>query len=90
MKNIVKRATLLAQGDFITPAELGTELIEMPSEPTANALHDTMPLRNETFEREQIMEALRKTGNNKSKAAQMLSIDRKTLYNKMKLYGIEL
>ncbi|WP_368156490.1 sigma-54-dependent transcriptional regulator, partial [Bacteroides finegoldii] len=31
MKNIVKRATLLAQGSFITLAELGTELLEAPS-----------------------------------------------------------
>ena len=36
----------------------------------------------------QIIEALRQTGNNKSRAAQLLGIDRKTLYNKLKLYNI--
>lgn len=84
MKNIVKRATLLAQGCFITLAELGTELLEAPSFTT------NMALRNEETEKEHILEALRQTGNNKSKAAQLLDIDRKTLYNKLKLYNIDL
>lgn len=84
MKNIVKRATLLAQGSFITPLELGTDLLE-PHIPSA-----TMALRNEDTEKEHILEALRQTGNNKSKAAQLLNIDRKTLYNKLKLYNIDL
>lgn len=85
MKNIVKRATLLAQSSFITLAELGTELFETPS-----ANNNNMALRNEETEKEHILEALRQTGNNKSKAAQLLNIDRKTLYNKLKLYDINL
>lgn len=85
MKNIVKRATLLAQGSFITPVELGTELLE-----TTVANTTSMALRNEESEKEHILEALRQTGNNKSKAAQLLNIDRKTLYNKLKLYNIDL
>ena len=83
MKNIVRRATLLAQSKFITPNEL-------------NELHETvhthigLPLRNEETEKQQIIEALRQTGNNKSRAAQLLGVDRKTLYNKLKLYDIDL
>lgn len=85
MKNIVKRATLLAQGNFITLNELGTELQETP----ANNLN-SISLKNEETEKEHILKALQQTRNNKSKAAQLLGVDRKTLYNKMKLYGIEL
>lgn len=84
MKNIIKRATLLAQGDFITLEELGEELIELPIA-TSN-----IALKNEETEKGNILEALRQTGNNKSKAAQLLNIDRKTLYNKLKLYNIDL
>lgn len=84
MKNIIKRATLLAQSDFITLDDLGSELLETPA-PASN-----IALRNEETEKEHILAALRQTGNNKSKAAQLLDIDRKTLYNKLKLYGIEL
>ncbi|MDE6215758.1 helix-turn-helix domain-containing protein, partial [Bacteroides sp.] len=47
-----------------------------------------LPLRNEEAEKQQIIEALRQTGNNKSRAALLLGIDRKTLYNKLKLYQL--
>lgn len=85
MKNIIKRATLLAQGSYITLAELGSELLEASTVPNLN-----MSLRNEETEKEHIIEALKRTGNNKSKAALLLGIDRKTLYNKLKLYQIDL
>ena len=81
MKNMVRRATLLAQGKFITINEL-SELKE-----PASAIIG-IPLRNEEAEKRQIIEALRQTGINKSRAAQLLGIDRKTLYNKLKLYNI--
>jgi len=81
MKNMVRRATLLAQGKFITINELN-EL----KEPAPAIIG--IPLRNEEAEKHQIIEALRQTGNNKSRAAQLLGIDRKTLYNKLKLYNI--
>lgn len=82
MKNVVRRATLLAEDRFITPREL-TELQH------SSHAQGGMPLRNEEMEKHQIMEALKQTGYNKSRAAQLLGIDRKTLYNKLKLYNIE-
>lgn len=82
MRNIIRRATLLATGKFITSNEF-TALEE-------NTSSLNMNLYNEDAEKQQIMEALQQTGNNKSRAAQLLGIDRKTLYNKLKLYQIEL
>lgn len=81
MKNMVRRATLLAQGKLITVDELN----ELKGSAPATI---GIPLRNEEAEKHQIIEALRQTGNNKSRAAQLLGIDRKTLYNKLKLYNI--
>lgn len=81
MRNTVRRATLLAQGKYITIDELD-DLKEPAPAPAG------MSLRNEETEKQQIVEALRQTGNNKSRAAQLLGIDRKTLYNKLKLYSI--
>ncbi|MGG6546831.1 UNVERIFIED_CONTAM: sigma-54-dependent Fis family transcriptional regulator, partial [Prevotella sp. 15_C9] len=77
MKNAVRRATLLAQDQLITLKEL-TELQQITHS------HVGLPLRNEETEKHQIIEALRQTGNNKSRAAQLLGIDHKTLYNKLK------
>lgn len=85
MKNMVKRATLLASGDFITRADLGYEL-STPQQ-VVQQTH-TFALHDETTEKERILQALKATGNNKSKAAALLGIDRKTLYNKLKLYQI--
>ena len=85
MKKIIRRATLLVQGCYITLAELGSELLEASTVPNLN-----MSLRNKETEKEHIIEALKRTGNNKSKAALLLGIDRKTLYNKLKLYQIDL
>ena len=47
------------------------------------------PLRDRASEEEQIRRALAAAGGNKSQAAKLLGIDRKTLYNKLHLYGIE-
>nr|WP_321333276.1 sigma-54 dependent transcriptional regulator [uncultured Bacteroides sp.] len=84
MQNVIKRATLLAQGNYITLAELSNELLN------TSASSPNMSLHNKDSEKEHILEALRQTGKNKSKAAQLLGIDRKTLYNKLKLYDIKL
>lgn len=87
LKNIVKRATLLANGDFITPKELGDEIIEK-QDTNSNQIILGSSLNKEETEKQLIINALRQTGNNKSKAATLLGIDRKTLYNKLKHYNI--
>ena len=81
MKNIIRKATLLAKDKFITMNEL-TDL------QTATPAGNDLWLRNEETEKQHIESALRQTGYNKSRAAQLLGIDRKTLYNKLKLYNI--
>ena len=88
LKNIVKRATLLATGDFITLKELKDELIDSPSTDTMVSDIESLHLHDEETEKKRIMNALQQTHNNKSKAAILLNIDRKTLYNKLKLYNL--
>ena len=85
LRNLVKRATLLAQVDFITLLEIGQDLIE----PVSSQATPSLALHNEEMEKRQILDALRQTNNNKSKAAILLGIDRKTLYNKLKLYNLQ-
>ena len=46
-------------------------------------------LISEDSEKEKIIAALKHTQNNKTQAAKLLNIDRKTLYNKLKLYSID-
>ena len=82
LKNCIKRATLIAKGSYITKTDLGLELQEDSQK------DNTLTLRSEEEEKKRIIDALRQAENNKSRAAQLLGIDRKTLYNKIKLYGI--
>ena len=83
MKNVIKYATLLATGRYITRTELPEELTEnLPS-------HTNIQLKNVEHERDLIRKALQECGNNKTRAAQLLGIDRKTLYNKLKIYQLD-
>ena len=82
MKNTVMSATLLCPGDYITCREL-------PAEVAGAADAPAVPLRNPAGEEERIRRALAMAGGNKSQAAKLLGVDRKTLYNKLHLYGIE-
>lgn len=84
LKNTVRSATLLAAGDYITCRELPAEIVSGPG----NAA-PSYALRDPVSEEEQIRRALAAAAGNKSQAAKLLGIDRKTLYNKLHLYGIE-
>ncbi|MDY0988955.1 sigma-54 dependent transcriptional regulator [Flavobacterium sp. CFBP9031] len=85
LQNCVKRATLLTRGDFIESDVLPAEFFQIQNQPAATA--EVFSLSEN--EKETIISALSKTQNNKSEAAKLLKITRKTLYNKLKQYNIE-
>jgi two-component system response regulator HydG len=79
---------LLCTGDEINEDHLPSEILYQPDS-LKQATSGDLRKQTESQEREIILSTLEKTRYNKSKAAELLSIDRKTLYNKMKQYGIE-
>lgn len=83
MKNVIKYATLLTTGRYITRKELPEELTENLSS------HTNIQLKNVEHECDLIRKALQECGNNKTRAALLLGIDRKTLYNKLKIYQLD-
>ncbi len=109
LKNVIKRATLLSDGEEVEASALPFEIsnfnklqFDRQPEPAAtNTIPTTVSEIAETprtisettlkgasidAEYEMILKALKKVNFNKSKAAKLLNIDRKTLYNKMKQY----
>jgi two-component system response regulator HydG len=114
LKNVVKRATLLTDGDYIEDRSLPFEISNfnklsfdgntepaatpLPAAPISTSMstptsvsrtildETTLKAASIDAEYEMIIEALKQANFNKSKAAKLLNIDRKTLYNKMKQY----
>jgi two-component system response regulator HydG len=87
LENAVERAVALARGARLTPEDL-PERVRTTGEAAsvvARAQERRLTLRE--LEREYILETMRRTGGNKSRAAEMLGLDRKTLYRKLDEYG---
>jgi len=81
LRNVVERAVVVCKGPQITPDHL--------SFPFGYSSQDADEESLESMERRHIKRVLDKSGWNISKAAQVLGIDRTTLYSKIKKHGIE-
>ena len=97
LKNVVRRAALLTEGTEVPlkalPLEIATPIslaFKTPEEdrPLKSTKSDLKNVAQEA-EYETIMQVLKEVKFNKSRAAEILQIDRKTLYNKMKAFSIK-
>src|SRR5690606_18109847 len=95
-KNIIKRAVLLCVDNVVVIDVLPSEMFDRTYafddediEYEKNSQEDNLKLYSSKSEEKTIRLALEKAKFNKTKAAKILGIDRKTLYNKIKLYDIE-
>ena len=83
LENVVERAVTLCRGEKIVPDDLPPAIQGSRGDRKVldEAAERTLPL--EDVEKEYILRILEKTGGNKYQAAQLLGIDRKTLYRKL-------
>jgi two-component system response regulator AtoC len=88
LQNFVERLVVLAPpGDLIDEAAVQKELSRSGLEVKAPA-PDSLPERRKDAERQAVEEALQKAGGNRSVAARILGVSRRTLYNKLEALGL--
>ncbi len=99
LQNFVERLIVLSDGELITPADMRRELARAPvhaeasaappAPPTASdAGGDNLGERRRAVERETLERALTRAAGNRSQAARILGISRRTLYNKLTEHGL--
>jgi len=97
LKNLVKRAVLISTGDIVKPEHLPAEIVQSTRRENdwpgnLSQPEDSQDLQSASgqMEKKIILKAIEDAGYNKSKAARLLNIDRKTLYNKIRKYNIDI
>jgi two-component system response regulator HydG len=89
LKNVIKRAVLLSRNEAITPDVLPEEMVATIEITSTPANSSDLKAIQEQNEKALIERTLKEVRYNKTKAAQLLNIDRKTVYNKLEKYGLE-
>jgi DNA-binding NtrC family response regulator len=96
LQNVVERLVVVSDGDLISRAAVMAELAhltERPSDLSSARPPSTVPPPLERHrlnaEREALLEALRATRFNRTQAASMLGVSRRTLYNRLRAHGLQ-
>ncbi len=85
LKNLMERVVIFSEESTINLSVIPEQYKSL----TVNADEDNLDIRYKSSTKEIILEALQKSKGIKQKAAELLKIDRKTLYRQMKKYNID-
>jgi two-component system response regulator HydG len=88
LENVVERAVIMSRGDMITPLEFPEILKELDIDGQASRVDLTPGRSLKEIEKDMILRTLDETGGNRTHAAKLLGISRRTLQLKLKEYGI--
>jgi DNA-binding NtrC family response regulator len=87
LRNVIQRAVVISGSGLIGTEHLPDTVLRAAAPAPAAAAGSVTPIRE--MERDMILRALEETGQDKRRAAQLLGISLKTLYNKLAKYGIQ-
>jgi two-component system, NtrC family, response regulator HydG len=105
LEHAIERACVLCTGTTIATGDLPNEIVQQPPEQNElpafpempekrsleiTPLRETAPMDSTTAAVQGIINALKRAGGNKAKAARLLGVDRSTLYRKIRELGIDI
>jgi two-component system response regulator HydG len=88
LENVVERAVIMARGDLISQAELPDTIRGLDVEMEKAEMDLSAGRSLKAVERDMILRTLEDTGGNRTRAAEILGISRRTLQLKLKEYGV--
>jgi len=91
LRNVLERAAIMTEKDLIMRSSLPGEFGKLSSKSPSDLSSIRFPVGTtvDAMEKELILQTLQATGNNKTRAAELLGVSLKTLHNKLKEYGSE-
>ena len=93
LRNVIEKMVVLSSSDILTkddiPPEISSPVYTTQKNATTDIKETEAPLPLADMEKSQILSALKNAGNNKTAAAAMLGISRRTLHRKLKEWAVE-
>ncbi|HOC43881.1 MAG TPA: sigma-54 dependent transcriptional regulator [Thermoanaerobaculales bacterium] len=81
LENVIERAVILRKAGLVQPSDLPPEIGDAAARDTSRSLDE--------LERQHILQLLEECGGNRSRVAKILGISRRTVYRKLRQYGID-
>jgi two-component system response regulator HydG len=88
LENCIERAVIMARGEIIAPADLAANIQVLSNGREAQELPFPSGISLQEVEKALILKTLEDTGGNRTRAAEILGINRRTLQNKLREYDI--
>jgi len=88
LENCIERAVILSREEVIVPADFPRQILMLSQEDRADGFAIPPGISLDQMERALIVKTLEDTGGNRTRASEILGINRRTMQNKLKQYGL--
>ncbi len=89
LENCIERAVIMARGEVIAPVDLPLNIQALSNGKEIQGLQFPLGVSLEAVEKALILRTLEDTGGNRTRASEILGINRRTLQNKLKEFGMQ-